>query len=164
MDFLFISRGRAESDWKINAWKKKLVRLQIRRFCKKPWEQVLKGLFPNGVSENGNLRARIILPEPPAEVVATLLNAKGLKLKVAAVAEAIAFSEAPEKILGRERDDRLFEQWERDRLEKMREERLLKDPIVYHEHGSAVAVIAQFGDFPVEQRVVDEVVNSEYLV
>jgi len=167
---IFISGDLSETSpgWKHVAWRKKLVRLQIRRFCKQPWEQVLKGFFPNGASESGNLQARVVLPEPPAEVLAKLVKAKGLKLKVAAVAEAIAFADAPGKILRREHD-RVVEQREHDRPKGYRgyasyEEWREKCPIVYHEHGSAVAVIAQFGDFPVEQRVVDEVVNSEYLV
>lgn len=145
--------------WKQKFWKKRLVRLQIRHFSKKPWEEVLKGFLPNGVNEGG-FRVHVVLPKPPAEVARELLKVKSLNLKVAAVAEAIAFSEAPGDILRREHDRKSpgyrgyasYEEW------------LEKCPIIYYEHESAVAIIAQFGDFPIEQRVVDEVVNSEYLV
>lgn len=114
----------------------------------KPWKRQLRDLLTDGPDlEESELRARVILPSPPAETAAVLLKARMLNLKVAAVADAIGFAEMPGSMFAREYN-----------------RRLKTDPIVYHEHGTAVAIIAQFGDFPIEERVVNEVVNSEHLI
>lgn len=62
---------------------------------------------------------------------------------------------------------------ERQELERLREQeerrrqqlaRIQSDPIVYVEHGSAIAIVAQYGDFPIEQQVIEKVMNSIHLV
>lgn len=98
--------------------------------------------------------ATVILPQPPADVAAKLIattNA-GLKLKVAAEAGAIGFKES----LGDLRKQALSE--EARRIAAM------ADPIIYTEEGTATAIIAQFGDFPIERAVVEAVVSSANLV
>jgi len=102
-----------------------------------------------GLQKIALTRARIALPEPPPEVTALLARARGLELFTAAEPDAIRFVESPTDLL--------------NRLRKEHEERLRADPIIYLQHGSAVAIIAQFGDFPIEQRVVDEVLGASYL-
>jgi hypothetical protein len=37
------------------------------------------------------------------------------------------------------------------------------DPIAYVRRGTAVAIIAQYGDFPIEKEVMLQVINSEHL-
>lgn len=128
--------------------------------------ELLQVYFPGGVSpKNSKALATLVLPQPPQDVAETLVRAESLKLMVAAVGEAIAFEETPSQIIGRERE-RLAELRRAQLAEEKRaeRERIALDPIIYHEHGSAVAVIAQFGEFPVEQCVVDEIVNSEQLL
>ena len=141
-----------------------IVRWHVRNFDNKPWKEVIKEFFPECVSYEINhldCVARLMLPQPPADVLGVLLKAKFLELKVAAVAEAISFLESPSEIL-RKGHDRII----KDRMERRRQaiRDFLNDPIVYHEHGSAVAIISQFGDFPIEQQIVDRVVNSEHLI
>lgn len=139
---------------------KKLVNVQIWGFSWKPWAKILKEFFPDNISAPHGLSAKVVLPTPPQEIADTLLKARKLELKVAAVPDAIAFSEAPSTILRREHRLRA----DKETQERRRIRDLKKDPIVYHEHGSATAIIAQFGDFPMEKRVVDAVISSEHLI
>lgn len=123
----------------------------------KDWPAFLLGLlggFASPTLPTGF--ATLVLPVPPADVAAILLKCAGLPLKVAAVAEAISFKETPSELLRRE--------VARREAEARRREAIMADPIVYVEHETAVAVIAQFGDFPIEQEVVDAVVRSNDLV
>ncbi len=150
-----------------------LVRpFRLRRLAQRPSEDIIRALFPNGVShertdqddddddeedERPEYTVGLILPDPPAEVGAVLLKARRLKPWVAAVPGAIGFAESLEEIA--ERQQREMAEWER-RRERLRQD----DPIVYHECGSATAILAQFGDFPIEQQVVDSVLVEEFLV
>ena len=147
------------------SYRKKLVQLQLWRFGLQPWEARLQALFPNGRStssdtEDNSVAIRLILPRPPADIAAILLKARDLDLKVAAVSEAIMFAESPEHAFLRVHEGLA----ETDREELRRYEEMMRCPIIYIERGSAVAIIAQFGDFPIEQKVVDEVVSSEFLI
>ena len=67
---------------------------------------------------------------------------------MAAVPEAIGFEKAPSTLFGEEYDRRVAAG--------------IYDPIVYHEHGSAVAIIAQFGDFPIEKEAVGKGADSTH--
>ncbi|MBI4088872.1 hypothetical protein HY415_02145 [Candidatus Kaiserbacteria bacterium] len=98
---------------------------------------------------------RITLPEPPDDVQKTLIAAErgGATLRLAVVGDAISLREDP--------FDALMA-YQKRQLEEEAHIRAL-DPIVYTVEGAAVAVIAQYGDFPIEQEVVNEVVNSVYL-
>lgn len=122
----------------------------------KPWKKQLETFFPSGASIRGissntaSIEAKIILPDPPTDVQEILLRSQDLNLCVAATAEAIRFSEVPGVLFGREYARRV----------KSGE---YADPIIFLEHGEAIAVIAQFGDFPVEREVVHRVMNSEHL-
>jgi len=170
---VFVHGKKGVAGYELRLWVQKLsVAVQARIFASQPREQVLREFFPNSAqmyfpnSINDSWReVRLILPKPPADVEAILLKARDLKLKVAAVADAVAFAESPSEILWRSYDNiaaRKLEEWQRREYEK--QIRAETDPIVYYEHGSAVAIIAQFGDFPVEHDVVNNVVNSEYLI
>jgi hypothetical protein len=105
----------------------------------------------------------VTLPLPPANVVDILLKAERaqVKMRVAAVPEAVTLAQSPRQLIA----NGLRSEWEADALAR-REARarawreFVNDPIIYVVHGSAVAVIAQFGNFPIEQRIVDEVVKG----
>lgn len=114
----------------------------------------IRTLFPNEVARG--MHAHVILPEPPADVAATLLKVKDFGLKVAAVPAAISILETPTELF----------QWSKARHEEeeRRREWLRNDPIIYTEHGTASAIIAQFGDFPVEQQIVDLVIENDDLI
>lgn len=45
-------------------------------------------------------------------------------------------------------------QWERE------QRAIRRDPILYLSMGSAVAIIGQFGDFPIEKEIVDRVAGT----
>jgi hypothetical protein len=117
-------------------------------------------LWPNylepGKPEQGrDLKIGIVLPTPPGDVVEKLIRAERarLPLRVAAVGEAI-----------RLRDDvaSVFIEERARQIEGVRTQ-TSRDPIVYVTEGSAVAIVAQFGDFPIEHEVMTEVINSFYL-
>lgn len=136
-----------------------LVRLQMWLYRFKPHAMKLRDYFPGGVSPKySDTKATLVLPIPPKEVADKLLKVRSLNLRVAAVGEAIGFMETPAQIMRDEHTHQI----------KLREElwaaRLRPDPFIYHVHESAVAIIAQFGDFPIEKRVVDEIVHSEHLL
>lgn len=134
-----------------------------------PWKAMLYRMFPDGKQYReadtwdgrGSLppiSATLVLPVPPEDVVTTLLKADraGLSMKTAAVAEAISFKESLHELRARETARKVEEE--------RRQAEWLADPIIYTEHGTATGVIAQFGDFPVEQEVVDAVVATKDLV
>src|SRR3989338_1893449 len=112
-----------------------IAQAYLKRKSKRPWSQQLADLFPEGTSLSASeVSAQLVLPDPPADVQALLLKARSFRLRVAAVADAISFKETPDLFLFRELD-----------------RRMVNDPIVYIEQDNAVAIIAQFGDFPIEQ-------------
>jgi len=128
-----------------------LVRGQLRKFGRMPFSQALDLLLPDYASPAfSDVSAQVVLPEPPRDVAATLLKARGLSLKTAAAREAIAFAEPPAMIYARSFGEALKlddQNWQQVRQEN--------DPIVFLEKGTAIAIIAQFGDFPIEKEMVD---------
>lgn len=148
------------------------------------WPSWLLRLMPNhsswdSISGSGAFAATLVLPLPPADVAQTLVKASKAvvggpagvyhpgtdtvsigpmpaTLRVAAVAEAIRFKETPSQMFRQEMATRA--------AEEARAKALRNDPIVYAEHGGATAVLAQFGEFPIEQALVDAVVASDELI
>lgn len=131
-----------------------------------PIEKLLPRMMPNGVSlsthrdPHGGRRptlATLVLPDPPADVAATLLRAQSLTLVVAAVPEAIRFVERPSELiaLAHPRDA-----WARDQGYADYDDWVRRDPIVFVECETATAIIAQFGDFPIERETVDRAVAA----
>jgi hypothetical protein len=101
----------------------------------------------------------VTLPRPPSNVMDILLKADRaqMRMRVAAVPEAVQLAQSPRQLIANEVRD----QWSQEALERREAARVRAlDPIIYVMKGSAVAVIAQFGDFPIEQRIVEEVVQS----
>jgi hypothetical protein len=118
---------------------------------------VVRQMLEDGKSRGGRL-VQVYLPKPPEEVTAVLKKCVGQRLRVAAVPGAVGFSKSPGRLI--------YESLRDERQEEYRRQREMRqlDPIVYAESGSAVAIIAQFGAFPIEQKLVEEVVKSGSLL
>ena len=133
---------------------------KLNALARDDWPAMLERLFPNGasISQRSVLTATVVLPLPPADVAQTLARAAttGYTLHVAAVPEAISFKETMAELRARETARR--------KAEEARRLAAQRDPIIYVEEGSAAAIIAQFGDFPIEQKVVDAVIASDDII
>lgn len=150
------------------------VLLKDRRFARnardylasRSWAEVLADLAPSRRIYGGNdwHQTKLELPAPPVSVAEILIRAQrgGLTLRIAAEADAVSFQGGVEKMLG-------------DEYRRMlrAEEAIRRDPIVFIDYGgkqatyvdnsAVIAVIAQFGDFPIEQKVLNEVVGRGVL-
>jgi len=136
--------------------------------AKKDQKWFLDQLFPNGVSlpSTGgyyNNNATLILPDPPADVAEILVRASDLSLRVAAVAEAISFVETPTQILNNASVSSK-DLWAQAQGYADYKDWVKRDPIIFTEAGSATAIIAQFGEFPIEKAVVDAAIASNDLL
>lgn len=102
-----------------------------------------------------DLTIHIALPQPPQEIAERIIAAERTRLPmhVAVVGEAISLQEDVASILIKEQA----------RLAELAHVPTTRDPIVYVVEGTAVAIVAQFGDFPIEKDVMLEVLSSEYL-
>lgn len=135
---------------------------QIEHYAKHNWAELMGKFFPNGEQPSGDgpvitwNHATLVMPVPPDDVAQVLLKAQNFPLQVATVADAIGFKESMGQLLKAEQakieEEIRYREW------------LRNDPIVYTEEGSATAIIAQFGDFPIEKDVVDFVVASDHLI
>lgn len=77
------------------------------------------------------------------------------EIGIAAIPEAFSLSVSPVQMVC---------DWEADRAIRDAEARALAarlDPIVYVTSGKAVAIVAQFGDFPIEKEIVDQAVQAD---
>lgn len=141
-----------------------------------PFSRVSKLLWPNGVEPRSRLTLRIKLPPAPAEEKAILerVALKGLPTELAVVPEAITLVDDPVSVYIGDREHRYVEVADRIRsgiladAKARREawERAIaawRDPIVTTTHGTAVAVLVQYGEYPIEKEVVDRVINSDQL-
>lgn len=134
----------------------KILSDEAVNFAGRDWKGWLGKLFPqNTDAANNGAEASLVLPVPPQDVVDVLLklNRAGVPMKTAAVPEAISFKESVAELRKHEMARR---EEEARRLEALRH-----DPIIYTEHGSVAAIVAQFGDFPIEQEVIDAVVKAD---
>lgn len=134
--------------------------------AKKDWKWFLDLAFPlrKSLQYDRYYWATLILPDPPEDVAATLRKAAGLnlQLKVAAVAEAISFVEKPSEIV-RQSSKNGKDLWAQAQGYADYADWVKRDPIVFAEFGGATAIIAQFGDFPVEKEVVDKALSVSSL-
>jgi hypothetical protein len=141
-----------------------LVSGMLRAYRFVPRKTLLRQYFPKRTSAvmqySSAPRVTVILPNPPEEVAARLLKVHALALEVAAVPEAIGFLETPAQVY--REDLRASHDAYEEQMRARRE--LLRDPIITHRHGKAVAIIDQYGDFPMEKKIVDQCVYSEFLV
>lgn len=134
----------------------------------KTWGQILHDLAPTHRLWDGQLSVEVDLPAPPIEVARIIMQAQraSFHLQVAAEAGAISL---------RGGVDELFVKGYAELL--AREEAIRRDPIIFVESTSenyygyhyrqdedAVAILAQFGDFPIEKEVVDRVVAGRSVI
>lgn len=120
------------------------------------YEKQIANLFSDK-TETGWTRtdAKVILPQPPEPVLQNLTKLFKLtdhEVSVAAVADAIAFEGGLKKIYSKGMAE-----------EKMRRQ-IAADPIIYVRNGSAVAIIDQFGDFPIEKETVEKCMTAEFVL
>ena len=143
-------------------WTRRMETKSIRAFVAKHERAgtLVKELWPNFREPAEGSDVRVAFPDPPAEVAQRLVAAArtGLPMRLAVVGEAIAFKESVADVLIGER--RAHWEMEESRYQALK----LLDPIVYIVEGTAVAIIDQYGDFPIEKEVIERVINSEHLV
>lgn len=147
---LVLSWNECKSDWRT------IERLRLDRLKDLISEHesagtITEALWPEHIEPSRGVPIKIVLPVPPTDVQGILIAAESLKfqLKVAVVGGAISFCEPiADALVGKS-----GERWENAA-------RSQQDPIVYIQNGSAVAILAQFGDFPLELDVMTKLVNS----
>lgn len=139
----------------------------------------LDRLFPNRCEPDPHRTpfwgwAKLVLPSAPADVAQILVKAQKFPLKMAAVADAIGFTEEPAAMWDRIRGERreaarraatpFTDAWAQARGYADMEDWRRRDPIVFTEAGTAAAVIAQFGDFPIEIEAVEKAMATDDLI
>jgi len=136
-----------------NAFEKMFLRKIAKRTT---WSDALKSMMPGWVSQDSGTAVKVILPEPPAEVVSILLKAKDLPLKSVVDPDLFGFVGGVEGVLLNKQQDVA------DERRRMKE--LQRDPIVVWEDEGVVAIIAQFGESPIEKRVVELIMGQNDLI
>lgn len=115
--------------------------------------------FSSQASPTDGKQYDLVLPVPPEEVCETLLKLHDFELRTVAVYGAMDFAGGVLPVLHQVRKDRE----DRERRIQERIDWRLNDPIVYVNRGPVTAVVAQFGPFPIEQRIVDMIQATEFL-
>ncbi len=147
-------------------------KVHFQKIDKQKWNEKLLGklapkaflsvLFPEGLSLGSGPQATLILPDPPTDVAEILVKAQALPLTVAAVPEAIRFAETTTEMIAASSHPK--DLWAQEQGYADYADWVKRDPIIFTNHGSATAVIAQFGEFPIEQQIVDAAVASDGLL
>ena len=121
---------------------------------------LVKELWPEFVEPNEGVVIHIAFPEPPAKVQERLVAVERTRLPLhfAVVPEAIMFKESVA--------DAFINAGNRTwtKVKVNGQIQLNRDPIAYVVEGTAVAIIDQYGQFPIEIEVMREVINSDHLV
>lgn len=144
-------------------WTGKSAEKNIDAFAQAKWPEMLKLMMPDNCSLREGIRATLQLPDPPADIADILCKAQGFPLTVAAVPEAIRLAEKPSELL-RTATSNPKDLWAQEQGYDDYADWLKRDPIIFTEHGTATAVIAQFGEFPIEQEIVDRAVKADSLL
>lgn len=112
--------------------------------------------------------ADLVLPSPPDDVIDTLCKVKELKPKTVAEPAAISFAPSLADILTSVTAPTVTMRMSPRNDEEARalgyeshEDWRQKCPIIYVEQESATAVVAQFGNFPIEKEVVERAIAGE---
>lgn len=152
-----------------NVAKKFEHNLLKRRMPKDP-DARAKALWPNLIEPTGaGVSMKIELPEAPEDAQANLVKAHEAKfgLTTYVVGDAIRLIDDPIRAFLDTRKgayDKMKADAHAERERRRFELNSGWDPIVVTRHGSATAIIVQYGDFPIEQEVVDRVMNSKQLI
>lgn len=144
-------------------WTGKHAERDIDAFAKAKWPEMLKLMMPEQRSLRKGILATLQLPDPPADIAEVLCKVQSLALTVAAVPEAIRLAEKPSELL---RNSRAHPKdlWAQAQGYADYADWLKRDPIIFTEHGTASAIIAQFGEFPIEQEIVDRAIGADTLL
>lgn len=157
--------GSAVAEWVTSSW---IAPRRIRKLVASSTHEELLVKASGStrkLSYNYGGSIRVVFPEPPSSVVKLLdviansgpwfgNQTSYPQLYVAAEAGAIHFEGGWASVL----DDEVEAQ-------RLREEAMRRDPILYIIYGSAVAVLEQYGpEFAWEKFAIDAVVNSEHLL
>ena len=155
---------------------KALANLEVKLITRKlsgSSSETLRFLLPAHTEATKGVQVKIHLPNAPEDVQANLLRAaEHFDLTLHTVAEAVRLDEEVVTAFVRHRWSRYQEleqmaEARRQEIERQRQERLerMRDPIVTVSHGTATAIIVQYGgEFPVEQTVINRVLNSSALI
>ena len=151
-----------------------IERRQLARLAHLP-ESTLKELcWPNYVEpSDSSAVVRIELPPPPQDVTERLTKIVSIKVPLSLYVhpEAIAFVDRPETALAGVLAEKQGERIASDEAARARQEAerrarwkaFTADPIVVAECGSAISIIAQYGDFPIEQETVERALAAHPL-
>ncbi len=149
---------------------KPLVRKKVKNFTMQPWPYIVKILFPGGGSIAGNCKTHVtfVIPPAPENIKEVLYKARSFSLCVAMMPEAISFLEPLEDVLlqgsGSQGPGDMDTLLKRVEEEESRQEKNTRGQIIYIEHGSAIALLAQFGDFPLEKETIERILRSDALI
>lgn len=149
----------------------------IRRMLRQPHDTIMRMLLPENREVKGGVPLPIDLPPAPEDVQTNLIKAMaaGFVLTLHTVPEAISFRGNPVEAFVKLRQPH-YEQLKKGAVQRKEAKKLVRaarwqafhdawrDPIVTTSHGSATAIIAQYGEFPVEKELVDRVLNSSALI
>jgi hypothetical protein len=102
---------------------------------------------------------RLVLPTPPADVAAVLEKVQNLPLRIAVVPQGFDLADPPSRVFGFNFDRERFVRQYRLKLAAQQ-----SDPIIYYQDRGIVAIIAQFGDFPIEREAVEQAIATNDLV
>lgn len=128
-------------------------------------QRVMQRMLDEGM-QRWDTRVKVRLPTPPDDVAATLAKLIGFEgMYVAVERGAVQFAESPNQLLSQA----LVSKWYRDDEERRaareralaRQRMIALDPIIAYEHRGVVAIVAQFGEFPIEQRVMERALQVD---
>jgi hypothetical protein len=128
-------------------------------------QRVMQRMLDEG-RRRPDTRVKVRLPTPPDDVAATLAKLADFQgLYVAVETGAVKFAQSAHALLS----EALVDKWHQEDEERRRaRERALElrrmaalDPIIAYEHRGVVAIVAQFGEFPIEQKVMERTMRVD---
>jgi hypothetical protein len=147
--------------WATNNGREEFFKSKISRHVLRRWAKNPRKLAQFFTSEYNGMPVPVVLPTPPAEAIEVLLKAQNFPLSVTLVPEALRFIGAEKRLLDENDNQGQIEQAESRRRWAIR--KAMADPIVTTQNDDVVAVIIQFGDFPIEEEVVNAVAKTDYM-
>jgi hypothetical protein len=143
-----------------------LARTMARLYDMMPHEWQIRRLLPKmkGLTNSeSKISTRIILPPMPDDVAAIIEQAVLSRhtLRVAVVPDGFCFEDRASDLFVQRVADRATDRATRVRKSTANFFANL-DPIIYIATGSVVAVVAQFGEFPIEREAVMRAMDAEY--
>jgi hypothetical protein len=152
----FVAAGSGTEPESIYSRKQSHIRALVKDYEQKG--TLIEALWPGFHEPNEGTDVKISLPVPSPEMQDELIAAQRarLPLRIAAPSRAFSFKQSVGDLLV----GKGSETW----LPPSKSNASPLDPIAYVIEGTAVAIVAQYGDFPLDPDVIKQVVNSEHLV